>query len=53
MADKNIQSKSSVKSGNVNTEYASKVLGGIPKEKSVKEIAEVNTPGKAPGSQRK
>lgn len=52
---KSNSNKSSVDSGVKNTEYASKVLGGYPSEKSVKEIQKVNSPSgrsKAPGSVR-
>jgi len=37
--------KASVKSGLTNTEYAAKVLDGIPAKKSVDAIQEVNLPG--------
>lgn len=43
-------SKSDVKSGLVNEQYAEKVLDGIPAKKNVEEIDEVNTVHNAPGS---
>ncbi len=43
-------SKSSVKSGNVNTQYLETVLGGLPPTKDVDQIFEENSPGNAPGS---
>lgn len=52
MSDVKNKAVSSVKSGNVNTAYADKVLGGYPAKKSVEAIEKVNTPGKAPGSTR-
>jgi hypothetical protein len=42
--------KSDVKSGLVNTEYADKVLDGIPPKKNVEEIDTQNTVHNAPGS---
>lgn len=43
---------SDVKSGNVNTEFPGKVLGGYPGEKSVEDVARETKPKKAPGSVR-
>jgi hypothetical protein len=42
--------KSSVKSGNENSAYAEKILGGMPPKKSVDAIEAENTVKKAPGS---
>jgi hypothetical protein len=52
MAEKKAKATSDVKSGVVNTDLPSKVLGGYPSEKSVSEIERVNRPKKAPGSVR-
>lgn len=52
MADnvKPTYAKADVKSGLEVTQYAEKILDGIPTKKSVDEIEKVNLPGNAPGS---